>query len=106
MEKENKTKWELFKEGTTSPRTLSEASIAFLTGMMLGALVAAYKFLETNVGLTIFFGCLGLLQGVSIIREVKQYKGIREMEKELKKEELEQTKLTQDEEEIGGKQNG
>ena len=60
---------------------------------MLGALTAAYKFLETNIGLTIMFTSLGLLQGVSLIREVKQYKGLKAIEEEIRKEELKQMRL-------------
>ncbi len=93
MDTKEKNKWELFKEGTTSPRTLSEASITFLIGIILGTFVAAYKFLETNIGLTIMFASLGLLQGVSLIREVKQLKGLKAIEKEIKEEEIKQTRL-------------
>ncbi len=91
---ENKSKWELFKEGTQQPATISQATMSCYVGMMLGAFTAAYKFFTNeNTGLGIFFIFLGLLQLISLISEHGKYKGLKAMEKELREEELKQKRL-------------
>ena len=76
-----KIEWNKFKDGATNPVTLSIARICFLSGIGAGSFIASFGFLKTSIGLFIMFLFIGLLQGVAIIQEVKQFKYLKQYSK-------------------------
>ena len=82
MKKESK--WELFKEGASSPKTLIMASMFFTVGMFSGASLAAYNlFTKKTWGFAIFMLFLSLMQIVTFISQKKNYNVIVRMEKDI-----------------------
>ncbi len=80
----NKTKLELFKEGSSSPKTLIMASMCFTVGMFSGASLASYTLFATKTwGFGIFMLFLSLMQVVTFISQKKNYNVIVQMEKDI-----------------------
>ena len=82
MKKENK--WELFKQGASSPKTLCLANMYFIIGMFFGAgLASVTLFLTKTWGFAILLFFVSLMQVTSFISQRKQYKAIVQMEKDI-----------------------
>lgn len=75
---DNKTKWELFKEGASSVESLTQARLYFYYGTSVGAGIAAFTLLRNQSwGFGIFMFFIALLQCVAIISETKNAKGLK-----------------------------
>lgn len=78
------SRWELFKQGTTKPITLSMASLQFQVWVGFGASVAAYTFFSNGSwGLGIMFLGVAGLQIVGTIRGWKEFKFLKSQEKSM-----------------------
>ncbi len=82
MKKEKK--WDVFKEGASSPKTLITANMYFTVGMFCGASLATYTlFSAKSWGFGIFMLFLSLMQVTAFITNRKQYKVITQAEKNI-----------------------
>ena len=87
--KNKENKWDLFKQGASSPKVLSLANMYFAAGMFFGAGLASYMlFLSKSWGFAILMFFLSLTQITSIISQRKQYKAIVQMEKDMDENQL------------------